>query len=46
MDVNRSTYRPADEEHGDGTDYGHVANQGLQNHPHHPVQLKMERPRR
>lgn len=33
----RWTYRPLDEKHADRTHYGHISNQRLQNHPHHPM---------
>lgn len=37
------TYRPTDEEHSDCTHDGHISNQRLKNHAHHPVQLKEEK---
>lgn len=35
-----NTHRPADEEHGDGSNQWYVSNQGLQDHAQHPVELQ------
>ena len=36
------THRPTDKEHGDRAHNRDITNEWLQNHPHHPMQLRRE----